>query len=104
MGMLLVGLAVDGEHGAAGEIPQRDTTKVRRVLPLADEVLQGLGLEVTGAGSRGAGREADEDLGLLVQVAAVKDVRPFLVVEGVARNDGRNRITPDVVIELKMVD
>lgn len=100
--MLLVALPADRGQGATGQIPQRDTTKVGRALPLAHEGLEGARRDVTGPSGVGGGWETDEDLGILVLVRLLQDVDPALVVEAVSCRGRLDGITVGVVVELLM--
>lgn len=61
--MLVVGLSADLVGSTTGEIPQRETGKVRLVLQLADEFLERVRLKVSTAGSVLAGGQSNVDLG-----------------------------------------
>lgn len=79
--MLDVALSTNDVGGTTGKIPERDTTKVRLLLEVADEVLELNGGDVSGAGSAGAGGKTDVDLGLLALGAAGDNALPLIVVE-----------------------
>jgi hypothetical protein len=101
--VLVVVLAVGDLSSAASKIPQGDTTKRRAILVLADEVLHGLGGDETraGQGSRRAGKQTNEELGVLALVALGEQVGPGVVVEAVAGQSRiSNGIANGVVVEL----
>jgi hypothetical protein len=99
--MLVVGLSVDQFGSTTGEIPQRETGKVRLVLQLADEFLERVRLKVSTAGSVLAGGQSNVDLGRLAGLATVNDAHPLVIVHPVPRHVRvLNSIAVAVVVEL----
>jgi hypothetical protein len=72
--MLLISLAINGAESTTGQVPQRDTTKVLAVLPLADDVFELLGSDVARAGSRRASGETDIELGIFALFRLIQNV------------------------------